>query len=188
MLLAIISWYRYRRHQRALFEKYKQDKNNLLATQNELLRLQEENYDSIINEKIKYIETLKERIAKFEETHDNIHFLDVRFAESDICKKLHATARYGQGLPSKKDWKNLKHLIDTEIPSFYAVVNHHQTLKEQEYQICMLIRTNFQMSEICNLVGISSANLSMQRKRLLMKIFDVEGSAKDFDIKIREIS
>ena len=188
LLLAIISWYRYRGHQRFLFEKYKQDKNNSLATQNELLRLQEENYDSIIDEKIKYIETLKERIAKFEETHDNIHFLDVRFAESDICKKLHATARYGQGLPSKKDWENLKHLIDTEIPSFYAVVNHHQTLKEQEYQICMLIRTNFQMSEICNLVGISSANLSMQRKRLLMKIFDVEGSAKDFDIKIREIS
>lgn len=187
LLLAIISWVRYRGHQRALFEKYKQDKNNLLATQNELLRLQEDNYDSIIDEKIKYIETLKERIAKFEETHDNIHFLDVRFAESDICKKLHSIARYGQELPSKNDWENLKNLIDAEIPSFYAVVNHHQNLKEQEYQICMLIRTNFQKSEICNLMNMSSANLSMLRKRLLVKIFATEGSAKEFDAKVLNI-
>jgi hypothetical protein len=187
LLLAIISWVRYRGHQRVLFEKYKQDKNNLLATQNELLRLQEENYDSIIDEKIKYIETLKERIVRFEETHDNIHFLDVRFAESDICKKLHSIARYGQELPSKNDWENLKNLIDAEIPSFYAVVNHHQNLKEQEYQICMLIRTNFQKSEICNLMNMSSANLSMLRKRLLVKIFATEGSAKEFDAKVLNI-
>ena len=187
LLLAIISWVRYRRRQRVLFEKYKQDKNNLHATQNELLRLQEENYDSIINEKIKYIETLKERIARFEETHDNIHFLDVRFAESDICKKLHSIARYGKELPSKNDWENLKNLIDAEIPSFYAVVNHHQNLKEQEYQICMLIRTNFQKSEICNLMNMSSANLSMLRKRLLVKIFATEGSAKEFDAKVLNI-
>ncbi len=187
LLLAIISWVRYRGHQRVLFEKYKQDKNNLLATQNELLRLQEENYDSIIDEKIKYIETLKERIVRFEETHDNIHFLDVRFAESDICKKLHSIARYGQELPSKNDWENLNNLINTEIPSFYSVVNHRQTLKEQEYQVCMLIRTHFQMSEICNLMNMSSANLSMLRKRLLVKIFATEGSAKEFDAKVLNI-
>lgn len=188
LFLAIISWYRYRRRQRVLFEKYKQDKNNLLATQNELLRLQEENYDSIIDEKIKYIETLKERIVRFEETHDNIHFLDVRFAESDICKRLHSMARYGKELPSKNDWESLNNLINTEIPSFYSVVNHRQTLKEQEYQVCMLIRTNFQMSEICNLMNISSANLSMLRKRLLLKIFGIEGTSKEFDRKILNIS
>lgn len=188
LLLAIISWYRYRRHQRALFEKYKQDKNNLLATQNELLRLQEENYDSIINEKIKYIETLKERIAKFEEDHNNIHSLDVIFAESDICKKLHSMARYGKELPSKNDWESLNNLINTEIPSFYSMVNHRQTLKEQEYQVCMLIRTHFQMSEICNLMNISSANLSMLRKRLLLKIFGIEGTSKEFDRKMLNIS
>ena len=134
-----------------------------------------------------YIETLKERIVRFKETHDNIHFLDVRFAESDICKKLHSIARYGQELPSKNDWENLKNLIDAEIPSFYAVVNHHQNLKEQEYQICMLIRTNFQKSEICNLMNMSSANLSMLRKRLLVKIFATEGSAKEFDAKVLNI-
>ena len=188
LLLAIISWYRYRRHQRVLFEKYKQDKNNLLATQNELLRLQKENYDSIINEKIKYIETLKERIAKFEEDHNNIHSLDVIFAESDICKKLHSMARYGKELPSKNDWESLNNLINTEIPSFYSVVNHRQTLKEQEYQVCMLIRTHFQMSEICNLMNISSANLSMLRKRLLLKIFGIEGTSKEFDRKMLNIS
>lgn len=187
LLLAIISWVRYRGHQRVLFEKYKQDKNNLLATQNELLRLQEENYDSIIDEKIKYIETLKERIAKFEEDHNNIHSLDVIFAESDICKKLHSMARYGKELPSKNDWESLNNLINTEIPSFYSVVNHHQNLKEQEYQICMLIRTNFQKSEICNLMNMSSANLSMLRKRLLVKIFATEGSAKEFDAKVLNI-
>lgn len=188
LFLAIISWYRYRRRQRVLFEKYKQDKNNLLATQNELLRLQEENYDSIINEKIKYIETLKERIAKFEEDHNNIHSLDVIFAESDICKKLHSMARYGKELPSKNDWENLNNLINTEIPSFYSMVNHRQTLKEQEYQVCMLIRTHFQMSEICNLMNISSANLSMLRKRLLLKIFGIEGTSKEFDRKMLNIS
>lgn len=188
LFLAIISWYRYRRRQRVLFEKYKQDKNNLLATQNELLRLQEENYDSIINEKIKYIETLKERIAKFEEDHNNIHSLDVIFAESDICKKLHSMARYGKELPSKNDWESLNNLINTEIPSFYSVVNHRQTLKEQEYQVCMLIRTHFQMSEICNLMNISSANLSMLRKRLLLKIFGIEGTSKEFDRKMLNIS
>ena len=44
------------------------------------------------------------------------------------------------------------------------------------------------MSEICNLMSMSSASLSMQKKRLHTKIFNVEGGAREFDSRIKGIS
>lgn len=188
VLSAVYAWFRYRSHQKKLLEQYENDKEELVAAQKELLEMEEMRYDQIIKEKTEYIETLKTRIRNYEETHGNIFTVDIVFAEADICRRFHAVASKRRELPTANDWEELSNLIDKEIPSFYAIVNSRQTLKEQEYNICMLVRTHFQMSEICNLMSMSSASLSMQKKRLHTKIFNVEGGAREFDSRIKGIS
>ena len=133
VLSAVYAWFRYRSHQKKLLEQYENDKEELVAAQKELLEMEEMRYDQIIKEKTEYIETLKTRIRNYEETHGNIFTVDIVFAEADICRRFHAVASKGRELPTANDWEELSNLIDKEIPSFYAIVNSRQTLKEQEY-------------------------------------------------------
>ena len=43
-------------------------------------------------------------------------------------------------------------------------------------------------SLLSNLIAMSNAYVSVARKKLLKNIFKIDGSAKEFDIKIREIT
>ena len=52
----------------------------------------------------------------------------------------------------------------------------------------MLIWLQFSPSDISNLIAMSNAYVSVARKKLLKNIFKTDGSAKEFDIKIREIT
>jgi len=44
------------------------------------------------------------------------------------------------------------------------------------------------MEAIRYLIAMSNAYVSVARKKLLKNIFKIDGSAKEFDIKIREIT
>ena len=56
-----------------------------------------------------------------------------------------------------------------------------------DYAICILVRLHFRPADICILLGIDSATLSMKRKRLLKKVYGMDGSAKDFDQRVLKI-
>lgn len=77
--------------------------------------------------------------------------------------------------------------IEKDAPGFYEAVNSNKVLKDFEYRICMLIRYRFKPIDICNLLGASTAQVTMSRKRLLKKIFNVEGKAAEFDNRIQNI-
>lgn len=61
------------------------------------------------------------------------------------------------------------------------------TLNNNEYLICLLVRLDFVPAEICILTDSSSSNISNIRKRLLVKMTGHEGSPKDFDKYIKSL-
>ena len=76
-------------------------------------------------------------------------------------------------------------LVETVAPDFYVIMNRYTVLREEEYRVCLLIKAQFKMSEICYLLGIGNSKLTNLRARLLGKVFGKEGGAKDFDRAIQ---
>ena len=57
------------------------------------------------------------------------------------------------------------------------------TTKEQN--ICLLIRHNFQPTEVATLTISTPQTITNTRVRLLKKLFNETGGAKDFDARLR---
>ncbi len=88
-----------------------------------------------------------------------------------------------------QDWQELRQVFDRIVPNFYATLySGDYSPNETEYHLCMLIWLQFSPSDISNLIVMSNAYVSVARKKLLKNIFKIDGSAKEFDIKIREIT
>lgn len=78
-------------------------------------------------------------------------------------------------------------MMDTILPSFRTKMMSVEPLAQLDYAICILVRLHFRPADICILLGIDSATMSMKRKRLLKKVYGMDGSAKDFDQRVLKI-
>ena len=81
---------------------------------------------------------------------------------------------------SSEEMAMLKEVVIDE-PEFCRIEN---IVNDNEYIICLLVRTGFIPSDISILTDLSQSNISNIRKRLLMKITGIDGSPKDFDTYI----
>jgi hypothetical protein len=89
---------------------------------------------------------------------------------------------------SRKDWEQLRKMIDEKIPSFYStVIGHRGRMDILDYHVCILVRLYFTNGEIAFLTGNQPNTISMKRKRLLQKVFGIEGPPELFDKKVQEI-
>jgi hypothetical protein len=86
---------------------------------------------------------------------------------------------------NSSEWKELYNACDTLMPSFTEKLKGlDNRLDYTELQICVLLKMNFILSEIRILLGISKSVLSHKRQRMNAKLFNEDGSARDFDKKI----
>ena len=90
-------------------------------------------------------------------------------------------------MPTKVQWDSMTEAVESASPYFRATVNHNQTLRMEEWRVCLLIKAEFKMSEICWLLGMSNSKLTNMRTRLLGKVFGKEGGAKEFDRLLHEL-
>lgn len=81
---------------------------------------------------------------------------------------------------SSEEMAMLKEVVIDE-PEFRRIEN---IVNDNEYIICLLVRTGFTPSDISILTDLSQSNISNIRKRLLMKLTGIDGSPKDFDTYI----
>ena len=118
-----------------------------------------------------------------------VYELEKRLRNAPVVQKLKEMANSNPPqTPSFKDWKELKELINLEIPSFYYTLNTaHYELKEMEYDVCLLLRVHMSPTEIYKLKGCTSGYVTTLRIRLLSRVFGLEGSAKDFDSRVLSI-
>lgn len=81
----------------------------------------------------------------------------------------------------ESDWQKLSALFDEKIPHFRDMLTHGKSISEKDYRLCMLIRMKFGVLEICTLMDTYSQYVSVRRRRLLEKLFNIEGKPEDFD-------
>lgn len=91
--------------------------------------------------------------------------------------------RESYGISCFDDWKELYKFVSKELPE---LAEYKDTLKNGEYEICVLVRLGFAPSEIGILTGRKLSDIANIRKRLLLKLSNREGSAKDFDVYMKE--
>ena len=90
--------------------------------------------------------------------------------------------------PILDDWKQLRLLVEHEIPLFHDIMDSEATpLTEMEYDICLMARVHILPNEIAKLKQCVPSYVSNIRKSLLKKVFQIEGNADQFDDEIGKI-
>lgn len=144
-----------------------------------------EDKEKYILEMNKIISDLKSELSFIDcKNRDNI---DKLIRKESVYIKFEKYANIGKQ-PSEADWHLMKGVFDDLFPQFKLFLSRHTPLKEEEYRLCILVRLCFSPKTIQFFLGISSSYVSIMRRRLCLKIFEFEGSPKEFDTKIRKIS
>jgi len=97
-----------------------------------------------------------------------------------IVASLHASANKGRAA-SDEDMNALaqcSYALSPNLQLLFAPLN------TKEQNICLLIRHNFQPTEIATLTISTPQTITNTRVRLLKKLFNKTGGAKDFDAKL----
>lgn len=103
---------------------------------------------------------------------------------SSVVYLLHSYAKKG-ATADERDWDLFLKTACECMPDFISILQEaNGGLKPKELYICLLVKLRFHSSEICCLMDMKSNTLANTRRRLLKKIFDMEGRASEFDMKI----
>ena len=163
-------------------KEYKRKINELEMSKTELESINSglhAEVNRMIEVKTKEIEVLRaEYEDKFKDIKDKMVFED-----KPVIKRIKQYARKTHSRIGKEDSGLLKEMFRDYKP----LSKWENTLNDNEYLICLLIRLNFVPAEICILTDSSSSNISNIRKRLLVKMTGHEGSPKDFDKYIKSL-
>ena len=115
--------------------------------------------------------------------------LDYRLNNALITRRLKSMAKSNPPqYPTNDDWKQLRLLVEHEIPTFYGLLNSDEApLSELEYDICLLTRVHILPIEIAKLKQCVPSYISNIRKNLLKKVFQIDGTADQFNDEIYKI-
>ena len=115
--------------------------------------------------------------------------LDYRLKNADITTRLRKMAKTNPPVqPSLDDWRQLRALVEREIPDFPRILNAEgHSLSDIEYDVCLMIRVHLLPIEIARLKKCTPSYVSNIRKSLLKRIFNREGRNEDFDDEIGKI-
>ncbi len=115
--------------------------------------------------------------------------LDYRLKNAEITSRLRKMAKSNPPiLPNLEDWKQLRALVEREIPDFSEIVNaKDHPLSDLEYDVCLMVRVHLMPIEIARLKKCTPSYVSNIRKNLLKRIFGKDGSSEDFDDEIGKI-
>lgn len=163
---------------------------NLKKAKEEKKKLEEEN-SSLLEEKnneiLKYEQQIREYEAKLNIVRRNV--TNEELMSTSIYDRFRFVLTHTKVKLDRKDWKNLRKMIEEKIPNFYSEIHtRNARLQQQDYDICILIRLYFTPSEIGVLTDNSPSNISMKRIRLLKRIYGIDGSPEEFDKRIQSIS
>ena len=208
--LGIILW-EHRRRKEAL-QNYENSIAELAQAQSELftLRSQEEkladaltqahtdiselskhtaNLRLMIENKENTIERLQKEVQNHPNQDSHLHPIDEkRLKESDIYRRFDKMATRG-GLPTAADWQQMYMVVISVYPGFYQFLSSKKhTLNEKEFNTCILVRAHFRPKDICNLLGVSSAYITKIRCGMMKKLFGMEGTSKELDERLLQMS
>lgn len=175
-----------------LFTKYTADMISFISIKKELQMLQSQ---SVINEHRvmeakKELEIFRQSIIDANKKYSDIDSWGMADAIQKVPIVIHLKKKGTKGLvATEQELQDLRKLFKIYHPAFVESLNSTgYTLSIKEFNICLLIKLNFAPSEICALLKVGNSALSNQRSRLLKKMFGTEGSATQFDEKIKSLT
>ena len=153
----------------------------------EKLNEQKEALVMSLSQKDKTIEQLRTKISENDKagkkTFDHAEMLKV--TESPAFRHFAEIADKPLIHPSSEDWQQLITLVDCRLPSFRSLLLNDNALSPKEYRVCILVLFAFKPGQMVNLTGYSSSDISKMRQRMLLKLFGEQGSAANFDRRLR---
>jgi hypothetical protein len=159
--------------------------------QQDLLTLQECHYADLMTEKDSAIQQLQEQIGMYSELQKHYvpNTVEERLRQSNSYLRLREKVEKPNSVElTNADWQKLRDAINEELPRFFGIMNSRKLLNQMEYNLCILIRLGFQPKEQLILLDLSPTyNITMLRKRLLKKIYGIEGTPKELDENIMAI-
>ena len=87
---------------------------------------------------------------------------------------------------TEEDWKQMRNTIEEGFPTFFLRTHSGKRISEKEYKLCLLVKAGFSPTDI-NVILDSKEYATNTRKRLLKKIFNIDGTPKDFDQMIQSL-
>lgn len=193
VLLAVVVAFAYimrkrRRETRQREWRHRQDIDALTRAQTDLqqlLTLTEEERDTLAKEKRDAIARLQSMETL--QRHVDEATVEQRLANAPISRRFRQIANNPTSQPTAEEWQELRAMINSEVPGFYATLNDGHVLRSDEYTLCILLRLHFKPLEISNLTGISQKSVSAMRRRLLQKVLGHDGKPGEFDTFIMQI-
>ena len=88
--------------------------------------------------------------------------------------------------PSQRQWAAWREYCRDATPDFLTFIEGKERLRREEKDICLLLRLQMPLKQIIVVMDISFQHLYLIRKRLLKKVYGMEGNGRDFDAKIKE--
>jgi hypothetical protein len=189
-LIAILKYREIRQKRTILEEKYQQSLDSIQKAQKDISSLkkyQEQNRELILEKE----ELLREQEIVRNTMLQNEKILreaaQKQFNSSSIYKRITKLANTG-GKPTKSEWQELQDILFGFYPNFSELMTRHsQNLDDREYKICILIRAGISPGAIAAMLDVLSSIVTKVRVTLLLKIFKIQGTSKEFDTMLRRI-
>ena len=172
--------------------EYRQNLEALGKIQSELQELCGEDADvpALIARKNDEISHLQNRISEYQKHQADKEKanLEDRLTHAKVVKDLASLLDENPvQQASREQIRQIANLINEQIPSFYNELNASVVLRPIEYEVCILIRCHFKPSSVGKLLGLDEAYVSNVRRRILHKIYGIEGNPRDLDERIMKI-
>lgn len=192
-LLSVIAYIRHQNAQRLLQSKYQAEMEKLAQAQADLLALRSEQSVSqtLLSQKEQEIKTLQETTEQYRHKIHTLqgYALNERLQQAPVTLRLQQYLKHDPyQLPTFEDWRDLKILINHELPSFYGTLVEANKLNVFEYDVCVLLRLQFSPANIAKLKKCTPAYITQIRKGVYKKLFQKEGRADDLDDYILSFS
>lgn len=129
----------------------------------------------------KELEQDRQKLLDFLGIEKDTNAEPVKFSDSEEYEIFLHAASHPQIKIKPADWKRLQTLFDMKIPNFREKITRGKRISEKDLHLCMLIRMQFGVSEICTLMDTYSQYVSIRRSQLLTKYFKIKGKPEDFD-------
>lgn len=87
--------------------------------------------------------------------------------------------------PTDRDWLALDQAVERAWPGFHTELSQGIPLRQKECRMCLLMKVGLPDKEIEYLLGYSQKSLSTIKRRVLAKIYGINGPAKELKQRIR---
>ncbi len=85
------------------------------------------------------------------------------------------------------DWNRLQGALEEIVPIFKSLEDGTYQLTVDDIRLCILLRYCFKPSEISLIMNKSNATITRERRFLLKKLFNINGEATEFDVRIKDL-